>query len=239
MTPNVHNLQASAPYHSDDKITMGNGEGLCINHIGSSALPALPGILHLIPYIMSLSLQQIYSLSINSVAITIAGLFLMSITYLCRTNKTNTLMFQGQSNKGLYSIPQFLSPGFKASPTNRLVPFVSNKEHGSSAGVSTSSVCFNPQIKNSVISSGSHALLGQQVKTKLWHLRLGHVTNEVLQHMLKASHISVTPDTTSAICESCLQGKMHKLPFPSSSTISSKPFSKLHSDVWGPSAVLL
>ncbi|CAL9029938.1 unnamed protein product, partial [Prunus brigantina] len=149
-----------------------------------------------------------------------------------KDKQTNTLLFQGQSNKGLYSISQFLSPGIKASP------FVSNKEYDSSAGVSTSSVCFSPQIKNFVISSRSHALLGQQVKTKLWHLRLGHVTNEVLQHMLKASHISVTPDPTYALCESCLQGKMHKLPFPSSSTISSKPFSKLHFDVWGTSACI-
>ncbi|CAL8120112.1 unnamed protein product [Prunus armeniaca] len=31
---------------------------------------------------------------------------------------------------------------------------------------------------------------------------------------------------------------MHKLPFPSSSTISSKPFSKLHSDVWEPSTCI-
>ncbi|CAL2260563.1 unnamed protein product [Prunus armeniaca] len=230
MTPNVQNLQASAPYHSDDKITVENGEGLGINHIGSSALTALPGTLHLN------TIYHVPKLAAN----------LLSVYQLCRDNncrvifyehhifvqdkQTNTLLFQGQSNKGLYSIPQFLSPGIKASP--------SNKEYDSSAGVTTSSVCSSPQIKNSVISSSSHALLGQQVKIKLWHLRLGHVTNEVLQHMLKASHISVTPNPTYALCESCLQGKMHKLPFPSSSTISSKPFSKLHSDVWGPSACI-
>ncbi|KAI5323180.1 hypothetical protein L3X38_032252 [Prunus dulcis] len=85
--------------------------------------------------------------------------------------------------------------------------------------------------------SRSLALLGQHVKTKLWHLRLGHVSNDVLHHMLKIPHIPLSVDSIPEMCDSCLQGKMHKLPFSSSSITSLKPFSKLHTDVWGPSAV--
>ncbi|CAL2246117.1 unnamed protein product [Prunus armeniaca] len=82
----------------------------------------------------------------------------------------------------------------------------------------------------SCFSSAPVAYLGQQIKSSLWHQRLGHPTNEVVKLMLQASAVSV-----SALCSACLHGKMHKLPFPSEHIKSNIAFQRIHSDVWGPS----
>ncbi|BBH07344.1 hypothetical protein Prudu_019255 [Prunus dulcis] len=163
MTPNVHQLQASAPYSSEDKITIGNGEG--------------------------------------------------------------------QSDKGLYPIPQVhpQPSQIHKSPLHSSISVIANKDAANNKALS-----LLPAAQG---NSRPHALLGQQVKTKLWHLRLGHSSNDVLHHMLKVSNIPLSVDSTTEMCDSCLQGKMHKLPFSSSSTTSLRPFTKLHTDVWGPSNV--
>ncbi|KAI5327629.1 hypothetical protein L3X38_027025 [Prunus dulcis] len=84
-------------------------------------------------------------------------------------------------------------------------------------------------------SSAPVAYLGQQIKSSLWHKRLGHPTNEVVKLMLQASAVSVSPDSVSALCSACLFGKMHRLPFPSEHVRSKIAFQRIYSDVWGPS----
>ncbi|BBH06313.1 hypothetical protein Prudu_017933 [Prunus dulcis] len=172
MTPNVHQLQASAPYSSEDKITIGNGEG----------------------------------------------------------QATHRILYKGQSDKGLYPIPQVhpQPSQIHKSPLDSSISVIANKDAAKDKASSL------PPTQG---NSRPHALLGQQVKTKLWHLRLGHSSNDVLHHMLKVSNIPLSVDSTTEMCDSCLQGKMHKLPFSSSSTTSLRPFTKLHTDVWGPSNV--
>ncbi|BBH01691.1 hypothetical protein Prudu_012041, partial [Prunus dulcis] len=71
----------------------------------------------------------------------------------------------------------------------------------------------------SCLSSAPVAYLGQQIKSSLWHKRLGHPTNEVVKLMLQASAVSVSTDSVSALCSACLHGKMHRLPFPSEHSI--------------------
>ncbi|XP_068340467.1 uncharacterized protein [Pyrus communis] len=59
------------------------------------------------------------------------------------------------------------------------------------------------------------ALVGQVVKSQLWHQRLGHPTNDILASMLQQSKIPTRIDHNHSICVSCIQGKMSKLPFSS------------------------
>ncbi|BBN67852.1 hypothetical protein Prudu_208S000200 [Prunus dulcis] len=47
----------------------------------------------------------------------------------------------------------------------------------------------------SCFSSAPVAYLGQQIKSSLWHKRLGHPTNEVVKLMLQASAMSVSTDS--------------------------------------------
>lgn len=52
--------------------------------------------------------------------------------------------------------------------------------------------------------------------------------------MLSSPNIHCVIDVDPAMCKSCLSGKMSKIPFVESNKRSSVPFSKVHSDVWGP-----
>ncbi|CAL8169438.1 unnamed protein product [Prunus armeniaca] len=213
MTPHISNLMTATPYSSENKVTVGSGEGLVISNIGTSMLTNLPGSLHLI------NVFHVPHLATN----------LLSVYQLCRDNHcrvifdehyiylqdkhTNQILYQGQSKQGLYPIPQFEN---NASSTSLVQ---SNK----------SATASKPSPK---------AFLGQQVTSKLWHLRLGHISNEVLHHMLKTSKIPCHVDTSSEVCVACIQGKMHRLPFSHSQSTTVVPFHKLHSDVWGPSACI-
>ncbi|KAI5353156.1 hypothetical protein L3X38_006049 [Prunus dulcis] len=87
----------------------------------------------------------------------------------------------------------------------------------------------------SSISSAPVAYLGQHVNVSIWHQRLGHPTNTVVQRMLQDSALSVSVDSSQALCTACLHGKMHKLSFPKDHVKSNVPFQRIHSDVWGPS----
>ena len=66
----------------------------------------------------------------------------------------------------------------------------------------------------------------------LWHRRLGHPNDQVLQVVfpnVKFVMHKCTPFVQS--CTHCLYGKMHRLPFPNSHFVASSPFELVHSDV--------
>jgi transposase InsO family protein len=72
----------------------------------------------------------------------------------------------------------------------------------------------------------------------LWHRRLGHVNMRTLQSLYKGNHILGLTDLTFAkdrVCRACIEGKMHELPHPSKTIISSKRVLELlHMDLFGP-----
>jgi hypothetical protein len=72
----------------------------------------------------------------------------------------------------------------------------------------------------------------------LWHRRLGHVNMRTLQSLHKGNHILGLTDLTFAkdhVCRACIEGKMHELPHPSKTIISSKRVIELlHMDLFGP-----
>ncbi|KAK9912822.1 hypothetical protein M0R45_036662 [Rubus argutus] len=147
---------------------------------------------------------------------------LLSIYQLCKQNNCSVwfdefmciiqdkvlgkILFKGLSKHGLYPIP-FDLPLLQAS----------------TSGFSQSTSVLNK------------AFLGKSVKHSLWHQRFGHPSNEIVTVMLNKTGISSLPSSNSSICEPCLLGKFHKLPFPKSVSRCQKPFELVHSDVWGPS----
>jgi transposase InsO family protein len=72
----------------------------------------------------------------------------------------------------------------------------------------------------------------------LWHRRLGHVNMRTLQSLHEGNHILGLTDLTFAkdhVCRVCIEGKMHELPHPSKTIISSKRVLEiLHMDIFGP-----
>ncbi|CAL8136785.1 unnamed protein product [Prunus armeniaca] len=105
MTPNVHRLQAFAPYSSKDKITIGNGEGLQIDHIGYPTLSNLPGTLHLkqvyhVPQLAT-NLLSVYQLCKDNNCIVVFDEYHIYV----QEKQTNKVLYKGQSDKGLFPIP--------------------------------------------------------------------------------------------------------------------------------------
>lgn len=71
-----------------------------------------------------------------------------------------------------------------------------------------------------------------------WHLRLGHSSSGVLQHLKSSNAIVVNKGRTSPLCESCQMGKSSRLKFFQFSSSVSQPLGRIHCDLWGPSPIV-
>jgi len=69
----------------------------------------------------------------------------------------------------------------------------------------------------------------------LWHFRLGHPSFGYLKHLFPV--LFKNKDLDSLQCEICQLAKHKRSVFPALKYIPSKPFSLIHSDMWGPSRV--
>lgn len=65
-----------------------------------------------------------------------------------------------------------------------------------------------------------------------WHKMLAHQNIVYCKNILKNHDIKVS--TSNLHCESCIMSKQHRTPFPSSTTITTKPGEIIHMDLCGP-----
>jgi transposase InsO family protein len=69
----------------------------------------------------------------------------------------------------------------------------------------------------------------------LWHHRLGHKSTPVVQQVLSRHNLPFIRDLNkNVVCDACQQGKSHQLPYPRSTSVSTRPLNLVFSDVWGP-----
>ena len=71
-----------------------------------------------------------------------------------------------------------------------------------------------------------------------WHRKLGHPNNKVLEKVLKICNVKTSSHNQFSFCEACRFGKLHLLPFKSSSSHANEPLELIHSDVWGLAPIL-
>ena len=71
----------------------------------------------------------------------------------------------------------------------------------------------------------------------LWHLRYGHLNYKGLKLLKDKNMVLGLPiiNKKDEICEGCIYGKMHRLPFPKNSWRARAPLELVHADIWGPS----
>jgi len=73
--------------------------------------------------------------------------------------------------------------------------------------------------------------------TKLWHLRLGHVSERGLVELAKQGLLGNEKLNKLDFYDNCTLGKQHKVKFGVDVHKSSRPFEYVHSDLWGPASV--
>ena len=72
--------------------------------------------------------------------------------------------------------------------------------------------------------------------SEVWHRRLGHANDEVLQQLSSLKSIIINK-AVKTMCEACHLGKSTRLPFMLSTFTASKPLERIHCDLWGPSPI--
>ena len=71
---------------------------------------------------------------------------------------------------------------------------------------------------------------------ELWHLRYGHLNYQGLKLLKQKNMVIGLPSfhMEEKICEGCIYGKMHRLPFPKTSWRAKAPLELIHADICGP-----
>ncbi|KAH9681306.1 hypothetical protein KPL71_026926 [Citrus sinensis] len=72
--------------------------------------------------------------------------------------------------------------------------------------------------------------------SNLWHLRYGHLNYKGLNLLKQKNMVIGLPDIGryEKVCEGCIYGKMHRLPFPKNSWRAKAPLELVHADICGP-----
>jgi len=71
-----------------------------------------------------------------------------------------------------------------------------------------------------------------------WHRRHGHPNNTVLDRVLKICNVKLSSRDHFNFSEACQYGKMHFLPFKTSSSHAKEILELVHTDVWGPAPII-
>ncbi|KAH9723491.1 hypothetical protein KPL70_007130 [Citrus sinensis] len=76
--------------------------------------------------------------------------------------------------------------------------------------------------------------------SNLWHLRYGHLNYKGLNLLKQKNMVTGLPDVGryEKVCEGCIYGKMHRLPFPKNSWRAKAPLELVHADICGPTRTL-
>ena len=77
-----------------------------------------------------------------------------------------------------------------------------------------------------------HALATFTQSSMLWHNRLGHPSNKVLQFLSSNKLLSPKFCFKNQFCKGCALGKSTQLPFHTNKDHATSPFHLVHSDVW-------
>ncbi|KAL1208699.1 Retrovirus-related Pol polyprotein from transposon TNT 1-94 [Cardamine amara subsp. amara] len=73
--------------------------------------------------------------------------------------------------------------------------------------------------------------------TKLWHMRLGHMSERGMQILSKENLLCGHEVKSLEFCEHCVFGKLHRSKFSKAAHITKGTLYYIHSDCWGPARV--
>ena len=207
-TPDITNLNHPMDYPGSDQVSIGNGTGLPITHIGHSQLKASSHIFNL-RKILRVPCMKTNLLSVNKFCCDNACSFYFDANkFSIQDIFSGRTLYKGSSKDGLYPILDLSSSQRHSTPCHSSTP-------PNSAFLGTKGT-----------KSVWHSRLGHPQDC---------VLHSVLN---KQPWLSVnTAKFSSDCCTHCVQGKLHQFPFPSSSFTATAPLELVHSDVWSPAPV--
>lgn len=86
-------------------------------------------------------------------------------------------------------------------------------------------------------SDSNHALKVDEVDNSLlWHMRYGHLNYKSLKVLKEKDMVVGLPNVhcENKVCEGCIYGKFHRLPFNKTSWRAKAPLDLVHADICGP-----
>ena len=95
---------------------------------------------------------------------------------------------------------------------------------------------FSIVARTNIIAPSASVATTVPLNAQVWHQRLVHTPVDGFQKLAHPGDVSGLPigEVTMQLepnCEACVQGRAHRLPFPSSSARASAPLELLHTDV--------
>lgn len=135
------------------------------------------------------------------------------------------VILHGTLKNGLYQLefPSIQRSSSKVS-TSHLAAVVSESSN-------------NKLVQSSPVAFQAESSKSCSVSKFVWHQRLGHVADRVVNSIVKSCNFPVSMNEKSIFCDSCQLGKSHRLPFSRSVSCSSQPLALVHCDLWGSSPV--
>ena len=239
ITADLNNLHVKDDYKGKGKIVVGNGHSLLISHIGSSQISscAKPLLLNNILYAPAITKNL---LSVSQITRDNHVFAEFHADYcLLKDKTTRKVLLRGRLKDGLYQLDvSKLHDDFKFADSSfqQSMSKVTNKNALSSKGNSQSYFSGLQSVNSVELVDSKDNAMGTCNVVNLWHARLGHPCQRVLNNVLINLNINKTP--ISDFCSVCQLAKSHKQPFSSSPSHTSGILEILHVDVWGPSPVV-
>ena len=218
----MNNLHQKTKYNGNESLTVGNGNRLRIEHVGSGLITThnndvliLNEMLH-VPAITKnlISISQLTS--DNNVVVE------FSSSDCCVKEKTTKReVLQGTLKDGLYQFEPV-----KVARVNHKCSVTPVLDRVS---------VFSSVVKNDVKQSKSSSVLSV---TDKWHRKLGHPSNNVLKLVLNQLNEKNFNNHELHFCQACQYGKSNSLPYKTNESRASFPLEIIHTDIWGPAPVM-
>lgn len=148
----------------------------------------------------------------------------------------DNVLYVPELKTNLLSVKCVTAKGYVMVTEENYCKFYKNKKVCAIAERAGNLYYLNFMYKQNIVNVAESKQSGQSNKVSLmeWHQRLAHQNMVYVKDILKNNNIKVTDTSVNESCESCLSGKIHRLPFPNSENKSTKTCELIHADVCGP-----
>ncbi|KAH9667197.1 retrovirus-related pol polyprotein from transposon RE1 [Citrus sinensis] len=232
-----------------NKLAVGNGEKLLINHIGYSALPTYDPHKHItltdILYVPDIT-KNLISISKLLHENDVDVEFQKSVCFI-KDKRQGKILVKGVARDGLYELmhlPAILSRN--KIPYAALFSVLSNSESMNNISCPVSMLSFNSSnesvkvsVESNIDDESSSNNLQATEEIDVWQSRLGHPSTSFLKNtLLSCNQLKINKDNVPSFCSACQYGKQSKQSFKNTETKTKTALELIHTDLWGPAPIL-